>query len=53
MGKKLNEQKKKENSPNQIAVFKSRDHQGDRKTKIWMIGQITKLYDSDWSILIT
>jgi len=33
----------KKQSTNQIAVFKSRDHQGDQKTKISIIGQITKL----------
>ena len=33
----------KENSTNQIAVFKSRDHLGERKMKISIIRRITKL----------
>ena len=35
--------KTKENSTNQIAVFKSRDHLGERKMKISIIRRITKL----------
>ena len=35
--------KNQENSTNQIAVFKSRDHLGERKMKISIIRRITKL----------
>ena len=46
-------EKNTKNSTNQIAVFGSRESQDDQKTVISIIGQITKLEDPDWSVLIT